>query len=79
MTFTIFIQSVLFIALIYFVVSAIGMLNVKSRLEKNSARYKDQQIEPSGSALRHGMVRSTSGRGVERDSTPSLTWYSRLL
>ena len=55
-----------------------GLLLVKLRMGRNEKSLRDQLISPCGASVSHGMIRRAGARGVEHDSQPSLSWYSRL-
>ncbi len=56
----------------------LGVLLVKYNMNKSERELRDQLISPSGASQSHGMVRRSNGRGVQHDSQPSLSWYTRL-
>ena len=60
------------------VLTGAGLLLVKLRMGKNEKVLRNQLISPCGAGVSHGMIRRSGGRGVEHDSQPSLSWYSRL-
>lgn len=51
----------------------------KYRMGKTERIHDANNHDARGAELCHGMIRRNEGRGVIRDSRPSLTWYARLL
>ncbi|MEX0738994.1 MAG: hypothetical protein WD071_06615 [Pseudohongiella sp.] len=65
-----------FAGLTFVTVVWIRIVLLKLKMHRNQKRLKAARLYPSGSDIRHGMVMGKNG--VEHDSQPSKSWYSRL-
>jgi hypothetical protein len=71
-------QVLLFVVFISSAVFFVALAFTKHRMETNAKILEEQNLDASGAAISQGMIRR-EGRGVIRDSQPSLAWYTRLL